>query len=397
MPRTSNTTRMRSRGDRPWPTPRWCALGGARGAPGGRRGSALLVAEGAVERGLGHARFLDDAVDADGVDALFVEELVGRGEQLAPGRDGGGDSIVRKSWVDLNRQVCIVPADRPVCYGSTLMRPDAISNWPRRRPASCRPGRSAPASAWPSPPRSCSSRAATSRRRCSRSTSSATASAPATVTLLFGVYVAALIPALLLARPGEPTASAGAHCWSRDRDHRAQLGRVRGRPIAGLAVRGRDHLRLRRPRWSCRASRSPSASCTRRSTSPAGALAASVAAAAGLTLGPLVSGVLASVTPWPTTAPYVLDIVLATFLAVGLVAHPRDAAGHRSARTRDADHPRAARHPRRVHRARARRRRRASWSWLGVRTRHRRSCTKRSASTSPSRSSRVCSPRSSCP
>jgi MFS family permease len=53
-----------------------------------------------------------------------------------------------------------------------------------------------------------------------------------------------------------------------------------------------------------------------------GALAATVAAAAGLTLGPLVSGLLASATPWPTVSPYVLDIVLAAGLAVALVRIP---------------------------------------------------------------------------
>jgi MFS family permease len=53
-----------------------------------------------------------------------------------------------------------------------------------------------------------------------------------------------------------------------------------------------------------------------------GALAASVSAAAGLTLGPLVSGLLAWITPWPTVSPYVLDIVLAALLAVALVRIP---------------------------------------------------------------------------
>ena len=37
--------------------------------------------------------------------------------------------------------------------------------------------------------------------------------------------------------------------------------------------------------------------------------------AAGMTLGPLMSGLLAEATPWPTTSPYVLDIVLAAILA----------------------------------------------------------------------------------
>jgi MFS family permease len=53
-----------------------------------------------------------------------------------------------------------------------------------------------------------------------------------------------------------------------------------------------------------------------------GALAATVAAAAGLTLGPLVSGLLAWVTPWPTVSPYALDIVLASLLAAALVRIP---------------------------------------------------------------------------
>jgi MFS family permease len=53
-----------------------------------------------------------------------------------------------------------------------------------------------------------------------------------------------------------------------------------------------------------------------------GALAASVAAAAGLTAGPLVSGLLASATPWPTVSPYVLDIMLATLLAAALLRIP---------------------------------------------------------------------------
>src|SRR5262245_55062570 len=42
----------------------------------------------------------------------------------------------------------------------------------------------------------------------------------------------------------------------------------------------------------------------------AAAVSASVAMAAGLTLGPLVSGILAATTPWPTVSPYLLDIVV---------------------------------------------------------------------------------------
>ena len=44
--------------------------------------------------------------------------------------------------------------------------------------------------------------------------------------------------------------------------------------------------------------------------------------AAGLTLGPLVSGALASAVSWPTVSPYVVDIVLASVLAGLLVRIP---------------------------------------------------------------------------
>jgi MFS family permease len=52
------------------------------------------------------------------------------------------------------------------------------------------------------------------------------------------------------------------------------------------------------------------------------ALAASVAAVAGLTLGPLVSGFLAWIAPWPTVSPYLLDILLASLLAAALLRIP---------------------------------------------------------------------------
>jgi len=54
----------------------------------------------------------------------------------------------------------------------------------------------------------------------------------------------------------------------------------------------------------------------------AASLAASVAMAAGIFLGPATSGLLAELTPWPTTSPYVLDIVLASLLACALVRIP---------------------------------------------------------------------------
>jgi hypothetical protein len=52
-----------------------------------------------------------------------------------------------------------------------------------------------------------------------------------------------------------------------------------------------------------------------------------VAVAAGLTLGPLVSGVLATVGPSPTVAPVVLDIVLAVALALALLRIPETRPG----------------------------------------------------------------------
>jgi MFS family permease len=54
----------------------------------------------------------------------------------------------------------------------------------------------------------------------------------------------------------------------------------------------------------------------------AASLAASVAMATGMVLGPLTSGVLAELTPWPTTAPYVVDIALAAPLAWALARIP---------------------------------------------------------------------------
>jgi hypothetical protein len=47
-----------------------------------------------------------------------------------------------------------------------------------------------------------------------------------------------------------------------------------------------------------------------------------VAVAAGLTLGPLVSSVVATVSPSPTVAPFPLDIVLAVALALALLGIP---------------------------------------------------------------------------
>ena len=141
------------------------------------------------------------------------------------------------------------------------------------------------------------------------------------VTLLFSSYVAVLIPALIFLGP--------------------VADRVGRRPllVAGIAlttVSSAAFVAARSVAWlfageiiygigsalvmSC-------VSIAIRELHPtqhvvAASLAASVAMAAGLTLGPLTSGLLAEATPWPTTAPYVLDIVLAAFLAVALLRIP---------------------------------------------------------------------------
>ena len=155
-----------------------------------------------------------------------------------------------------------------------------------------RPGRCARASGSSWPPRCCSSPAATSRRRCSRSTNSATASAQASSRSCSACTSAVLIPALLLLGPvadrigRRPLLVAGiAVTWSARRAFAAARS-------VGVAVRRRDHLRLRqRARDVLRRRRDPRAAPGQHVA--AAALAASVAAAAGLTLGPLVSGLLA--------------------------------------------------------------------------------------------------------
>jgi MFS family permease len=141
------------------------------------------------------------------------------------------------------------------------------------------------------------------------------------VTLLFGVYVLAVIPTMLtLGRLAD---------------------RVGRRPVlvAGIAISAVSSLAFafaRNVGWlfageivygvaaglvmSC-------VSVTIRELHPTqsaagGALAATLAAAAGLALGPLVSGLLATVTPWPTVTPYALDIVLAAVLASALLRIP---------------------------------------------------------------------------
>jgi MFS family permease len=143
----------------------------------------------------------------------------------------------------------------------------------------------------------------------------------ATVTRLFSVYVAALIPAMLT------------------------LGRITDRVgrrpalVAGMAITAVSSVAFAAARnvgwlfageiiYGVAAGLVMSATTvTIRELHPkqhagSGALAAMVAVAAGLTLGPLVSGVLASVSPSPTVAPFLLDIVLAGALALALLCIP---------------------------------------------------------------------------
>jgi len=70
-----------------------------------------------------------------------------------------------------------------------------------------------------------------------------------------------------------------------------------------------------------------------------GALAATLAAATGLTVGPLLSGFLASATPWPTVSPYALDIAVAGLLAIALVRIPETKPAHDSNAPHDLARP----------------------------------------------------------
>src|SRR6516225_8913952 len=133
----------------------------------------------------------------------------------------------------------------------------------------------------------------------------------ATVTLLFGSYVAVLIPALLFVgtmsdRIGRRPLLVSGIAITVVSSIAFAAARSVGWLFAGEMIYGIGAALV----MSC-------VSVAIRELHPrahvaSAALAASVAMAVGLTLGPLISGLLASATPWPTTAPYVLDIVLAT-------------------------------------------------------------------------------------
>ncbi len=143
----------------------------------------------------------------------------------------------------------------------------------------------------------------------------------ATVTLLFGSYIAVLIPALLFVgtlsdRVGRRPLLVSGIAITVLSSIAFAAARSVGWLFAGEMIYGVGAALV----MSC-------VSVAIRELHPrenvaSAALVASVAMAVGLTIGPLVSGLLASITPWPTTAPYVLDAVLAAVLAIALVRIP---------------------------------------------------------------------------
>jgi MFS family permease len=143
----------------------------------------------------------------------------------------------------------------------------------------------------------------------------------ATVTLLFGSYVAVLIPALLFVgtlsdRIGRRPLLVSGIAITVLSSVAFAAARSVGWLFAGEMIYGIGAALV----MSC-----VSVAIRElhpRAHVPSAALAASVAMAIGLTVGPLISGFLATVTPWPTTAPYVLDAVLAAILALALVRIP---------------------------------------------------------------------------
>ena len=143
----------------------------------------------------------------------------------------------------------------------------------------------------------------------------------ATVTLLFGSYVAVLIPALLFVgtlsdRVGRRPLLVSGIAITVLSSLAFAAARSVGWLFAGEMIYGVGAALVMACVSVAIRESHPSANVA------SAALAASVAMAVGLTIGPLVSGLLASVTPWPTTAPYVLDVVLATALALALIRIP---------------------------------------------------------------------------
>jgi MFS family permease len=154
------------------------------------------------------------------------------------------------------------------------------------------------------------------------------------VTLLFAVYVAAVLPVLIYVGPvadrigRRPLLTAGMAITAISS---AAFVVANGLPwlFAGEIIYGVGSALV----MSCVAV--AIRELHPRHDATAGALAASVAAAVGLTLGPLASGLLAWLTPWPTTTPFAVDIVAAAILAGALcrIAETRPATTTLSAST----------------------------------------------------------------
>ncbi len=142
-----------------------------------------------------------------------------------------------------------------------------------------------------------------------------------TVTLIFGIYVATLVPTLLLLgtvadRIGRRPLLAGGIGLTVVSSAVFLAAQGLGSLIAGEVIYGVASAMV----MSCVAAAirelHPGDDVER------AALAGSVAAAVGLTVGPLLSGLLATATPWPTASPFLVDILVATALAAALVGIP---------------------------------------------------------------------------
>ena len=163
------------------------------------------------------------------------------------------------------------------------------------------------------------------------------------VTLLFGIYVAALIP-VAAPRPGGRPGRAPPAAGRRDRHHRAELGGLRRRPGPRLALRRRDHLRHRRGHGDglCRRRHPGTAPPAGRQGGGAGGVRGRRRRADARPPRERVPGVG---TPWPTVSPFVLDIVAASVLAAALLRIPETRPPKHRDRAADAHHPRPRRDP----------------------------------------------------
>ncbi len=205
----------------------------------------VLAAERAVQAGLGDAGALDDLVDADGVDALLVEQLVGGGEETVARRAVLGQ--LRAHGVDVTRQICLVSTvdqtDLSVqCAGDPMSAITASFPTDHQPPGVVTPGELLARHRRPGPPAGGQ-----------QLPDPALPHVRTPVPLRLGDGDAAVRRVRARADPVD------AHAGPDHRSHRPasrarrrrvadprQLGGVRGRPERRLVVRRRDHLRHRR-------------------------------------------------------------------------------------------------------------------------------------------------------